>query len=83
MVEVGQRHDQRDVVRGDERRERGDIDGIVDPRREGVLVGVVERRRERVHVDRERPRSGAAERRDDVDALARAGEEDADAAHGP
>jgi hypothetical protein len=39
-------------------------------------VGVVERRRERIGVGAERDGSGTAKRPHDVDALARAGEED-------
>ncbi len=76
MVEVGERHDQRRVVLGDERCERLDVAGIVDRRDERPAVGGVERRRELVEVDGERRRAGAPKRRDDVDALPRAGEED-------
>ena len=66
---------------GDERRERRDVARVVDRRHERAAVGVVQRRRELVQVGGERGRAGAPERRDDVDALARAGEED-DAARG-
>ena len=76
LVEVGERDDQLDVVLGDERRERGDVARVVDARDERVVVGVVERRRERVDVGGDRGRAGPAEGRDDVDALAGAGEED-------
>ena len=75
LVEIGQRHDQPHVVLGDERREGRDVAGVVHARDERMPVGVVERRRERIEVGRDRRRAGAAERRDDVDALARAGEE--------
>ena len=76
VVEVGERNDERDVVRGDELGQRRHVRGIRDPRHEGVLVGVVERGREGVDVDRDRPRARAPERRDDVDALTGAREED-------
>jgi len=76
MVEVGERDDQPGVVVVDEPRERGDVARVVDPRDERVLVGVIERRRERVGVGRDRRRACAPELGHDVDALARAGEED-------
>ena len=60
---------------GDEPRERVDVARVVDARDERAVVGVVERGRERVEVGGDRRRAGAAERADDVDALARAGEE--------
>jgi uncharacterized SAM-binding protein YcdF (DUF218 family) len=46
-----------------------------------MLVRVIERGRQWIHVDGERPRARAAKRRDDVDALPCASEEDAEAAH--
>ena len=76
MVEIGERDDQADVVLVDEPAQRGDVAGVVDPRHERMVVGVVERGRERVEVGRDGRRAGAPERRDDVDALPRAGEED-------
>ena len=76
LVEVGERDDQVDVVLGDEGRELGDVARVVDAPDELVAIRVVERRRERVDVDRDCGRAGPAERRDDVDALAGAGEED-------
>jgi uncharacterized SAM-binding protein YcdF (DUF218 family) len=81
VVEIGQGHDQLEVVLEHERPQRIGVRRVVDPRDERVRVGVVERGRELVDVRRERPRSGAAERRDDVDALPCAREEDG--AHGP
>ena len=75
LVEVGQRHDEPDVVLGDERRERRHVAGIVDPRDERHVIGVVERGRERVEVGGDRGGAGPAERGHDVDALAGAGEE--------
>ena len=80
VVEVGQWHEQRDVVLVHERAQRRDVLRIVDPRYEGVSVGVVERGCQPVHVDSEGSRAGALERSDDVDALAGAREKDA--AHG-
>ena len=62
MVEVGQRHDQANVVQRHEVAERRDVAGVVDPRDDGVAVGVVERRGERVDVGRDRRRTGTAER---------------------
>ena len=61
---------------GHERRERGDVPGIVDARDERAVVGVVERRGERIEVGGDGRRAGAPEGAHDVDALARAGEED-------
>ncbi len=75
VVEVGERDDERDVVLGDERAQRGQVRRVVDARDERVAVGVVERRRERVDVRRERRRAGARERAEDVDPLAGAREE--------
>ena len=75
LVEVGQRHEQPDVVLGDESRQRGDIAGVVDAWDEGTVVCVVERGRQGIDVGRDRGRAGAAEGADDVDALPRAGEE--------
>ena len=66
----------RDVVLGDERRERGHVARVVDARDERHLVGVVERGRERVEVGRDRRRAGPPEGAHDVDALSRAREED-------
>src|SRR6266545_2404782 len=54
---------------------------VVHARHERVRVGVVEGRREPVEVGRDRTGSGALERSHDVDALPRAGEENA--GHGP
>ena len=76
MVEIGQRHDQANLVQRDEIAERGHVAGVVDSRHERVPIGVVERGRERVDVGRDRRRAGARERGDDVDALARAREQD-------
>ena len=76
MVEIGERDDQPDVVLVDEPVQEGDVAGIVDPRRDRVVVGVPEGRRQRIEVGRDGRRAGARERRDDVDALPRAGEED-------
>ena len=76
VVEVGQRDDQPHVVQLDEIAQRGDVAGVVDARHERAAVGVVERGRELV---RRRWRSSSrrrAERGDDVDALARAREQD-------
>ena len=75
LVDVGHRHDEPDVVLGDERRERRHVAGIVDPRDERHVIGVVERRREAVEVGGDRRRAGPAERGHDVDALPGAGEE--------
>ncbi len=61
---------------GDEGCELGDVARVVDTPDELVAVSVVERRSEGVDVDRDRGRAGPAERRNDVDALAGAGEED-------
>ena len=76
LVEIGERDDQPDVVLGYERGQRSDVARVVDARDEGVLVGVVERRGERVDVGGDRRRARPPERRHDVDALSRAGEED-------
>ena len=76
LVEVGERDDETDVVLRDEPGERRDIPGVVDAWDERAVVRVVQRRRERIEVGRDRGRAGASERADDVDALARAGEED-------
>ncbi len=76
LVEVGQGNDQVDGVLGDESRELWDVARVVDASDELVPIRVVERGSERVDVDRERRRAGPAEGRDDVDALARACEED-------
>ena len=75
VVEIGERDDQPHVVDGDEVAKGADVAEVVDPRHERAVVGVVERGRERVDVGRDRRRAGAAERRDDVDALAGAREE--------
>ena len=76
LVEVGERHDEPHVVLGDERRERRDVAaGRRRAARAPCSIGVVERRRESVGVGRDRGRAGTAERGDDVDALAGAGEE--------
>ena len=50
--------------------------GSAYPRDDRLAIGVVERRRERVGVGAENIRAGSLEGPDDVDALARAGEED-------
>ena len=76
MVEIRERDDQTHVVEADEVAERGDVPRIVDARHECALVGVVERGRELVDVGRDRRRAGARKRSDDVDALARAREQD-------
>ena len=75
LVDVGDGHDELDVVLGDERRERREVAGIVDPRHERHVVGVVERGRQPIEVGCDRRRAGPAERGHDVDALAGAGEE--------
>ena len=75
VVEVGQRHDEPDAVRGDELAQRVDVAGIVDARHGRPNVGVVQSRRERIEIGRDRRRAGLAERRDNVDALPGAGEE--------
>ena len=75
-VEVGEGDDQLDAVLGDGRGEGGHVAGVVDARREEVPVGRVQRGRERVHVGRDRLGAGTPEGGDDVDALARAREED-------
>jgi hypothetical protein len=82
MVEVRQRHDQANVVQGDEVTERRDVAGVADPRHDRVAVGVVERRGERIHVGGDRRRTGAAECADDVDALPGTGEQDGRHARG-
>jgi hypothetical protein len=76
LVEVGQGNDEADVVLGDECRELGDVTGVVDAQDELVSIGVVQRRSEWVDVGRDRRGAGSAERGDDVDPLAGAGEED-------
>ena len=76
LVEVGERRDQAHVVLVDERAQRGDVGGVVDPRHEGVPVGVIERGCERVRVGGDRQRAGATERADDVHPLSGAREED-------
>ena len=81
VVEIGERDDQARVVLRDERAERIDVGGVADGRHEGLAVGRVERRRELVDVDGECRRPRPAESGDDVDALARAGEEDDHLAH--
>ncbi len=75
VIEVGQGDNEADVVRAHELAQRRQVAGVDDAGDDRVHVGVVERGRERVRVDRDRRRAGAAERRDDVDALAGAGEE--------
>ncbi len=76
VIEVGERDDQADVVHLHELREGGDVAGVVHGRHERTAVGVVERRREVADVRGDRRRARTAERGDDVDALARAREED-------
>ena len=76
LVEIGERDDQVDVVLGDEPGQLGHIAGVVHAEDELVTVRVVEGGRERVGVRGNGRRAGPAERRDDVDALPRAGEED-------
>ena len=56
----------------------GDVAGVVDARDERLHVGVVQGRRQRVEIGRDRRRAGSPEGAHDVDALARAREEDAD-----
>ena len=76
VVEVGERHDEAHVVLLDERAQRVDVGRVVDTRHARAPLGRVQRRRELVDVGGERRRPGAGEGGDDVDALARAGEED-------
>ena len=76
VVEIGERDDQPDVVQLDEVARGHPRTGVVDPGHERPAVGVVESRRELVDVGGDRRRAGAAEGRDDVDALARAREQD-------
>ena len=76
VVEVGERHDQAHVVLLDERAQGLDVAGIVDARHDRAPLGRVQRRRELVDIGGERRRTRAGEGGDDVDALARAGEED-------
>jgi len=76
VVEIVQRYDETDVVLAYQLHESGDVLGIRDLRHDGLPVGVVERRREGIGVGAERDRSSAAKRPHDVDALARAGEQD-------
>src|SRR6266511_784134 len=75
LVEVGEGHDEADVVRCDDLGELRQVARILDPREEGVVVGVVQRRSERAEVGGDRRRARASKRADDVDAPARAGEE--------
>jgi hypothetical protein len=75
-VKVGQRHDEAHTELLHELREPRDVLGRRDRRREHAVVGVVEGRRERVQVDGNGLGPRIPERGHDVDALARAGEED-------
>ena len=76
VVEVGQRHDQPHVVQLDEVTQRADVAEVVHGGHERPAIGVVERRRQLVEIGGDRGRPGLPERGDDVDALARAREED-------
>jgi hypothetical protein len=76
VIEIVQRNDEPNVVLADEGCERRHVAGIRDPRDNRLAVGVVQRRRKRIGIDTERDGSGRSERLDDVDALARAGEQD-------
>ena len=76
VVEVGQRHDQPDVVLAHQLTDLVDVGRVADALREDVDVRVVERGRERVDVGRDRDRACVRESADDVDALPRAREED-------
>ena len=69
LVEIGQRHDQADVVLLDERAQSRNVVRVVHPRDKGVLVGVVERRCERVGIRCNGCGAGSAERAHDVHAL--------------
>ena len=76
MVEIVQRNDEANVILADELRDSRDIAGIGDSRDDRPAIRVVQRRCERIGVSAERDGSRSAKRLDDVDALARAGEQD-------
>ena len=76
MIEVVERNDEPHVVLADESCERRHVARLRDPWNDRLPIGVVQRRRERISVGTERDGSGCPERLDDVDALARAGEQD-------
>ena len=76
LVQIGERNEEIDAVLVDDAPQRPYVLRIVDARHEDVAVGVVERRRQRVDVRGDRRRACAAKGTDDVDALARAREED-------
>ena len=75
MVQIGERDDQADVVLVDESTDRVDVAGVDDPRCDRVVVRMPQGRRERVEVRGDRGGARTRESRDDVDALACAGEE--------
>ncbi len=76
VVEVGERHDQANVVQLDEIAQGREVADVVDARHERTAVGVVERRCELVDVDGDRRCAGFAKRGHDVDALPGAREQD-------
>ena len=76
MVEVVQRNDEANVVLPHELRDSRNVAGIGDSWNDRPTIRVVQRRRERIGVSAERDRSGTPKRLDDVDALARAREQD-------
>ena len=69
LVEIGQRHDQADVVLLDKRTQSRNVIRVVHPRDKRVLVGVVERRCKWVGVDCNGCGAGSAERAHDVHTL--------------
>jgi len=76
MVEVVQRDDQANVVLADERGQSRHVAGTRNARHDGHPIGVVERGSEGVRIGAERGRPGRPECPHDVDALARAREQD-------
>ena len=76
LVDIGDGHDELDVVLRDERSERRKVAGVGHPRHERHVIGVVERGCQPIEVGCDGGRTGPTECRDDVHALARAGEED-------
>ena len=75
LIDVGDGHDELDVVLGDERGERREVARVVDPGDERHVIRVVERGSQAVEVGCDRRRPGPLERGHDVDALPGAGEE--------
>ena len=75
LIEIGQRHDEADVVLGDEAGEGGNVAGVGDARNERHVIRVVERGSEPVEVRWRSSWRRPAERGHDVDALPGAGEE--------